>query len=490
MNINNKIGVTGKYIFHNKGFEVKNKITDWGMARLAGHGDHLQWAVAENFHYLFLGASNESEDVIANREEYSLIDPHYERTYSSLGVGTIDIRHASDPKLPLADQDATKTKTEVITDPATGNIIIRFHQTFVVYFHSDTTIGEVGVGGSYYKSGSGTDTYPGYTSPVASVGTCGYVTNRTSEYGKNVSGYDFATRTDHQNNIKYSIFSRATINPKAIYSAGAIETVTYVCEFSICKDVAGFLPSLALDIAGATVDLENQFPSNKTFTAQVPFYRLNQKRLPIKTDGFTSVESQAYWTGYNKGTTQAYSTFNTKQPVPPLFESMAFPPGGNLNSKEARGEWFIDLYSNPALKKIGTYNTATPTMSTYPWDIQDSSLTPISDPVTALLSKVTTPPITNTPQYTFRSPATTTQRISNPSANTWTTEITFRLRTNDLGSPPKVGAINISRLCNSNNYVKDDWRGFAGIYTMFETPWTPPTDRLLQLAVTFTWTRN
>jgi hypothetical protein len=483
MNKNIDIKVRGKFHFKNANLTIDNGITDWGMTRLAGHAEHPCWAVAENFYYLFLGASNAATSP-TGAHKYTLIDPLFERSYNP--VGNIDIFHNPDP---------TKTKTEYEVLPS-GDMIVRFKQTFVVHFASAITVGEVGIGPAYYATVgriAGIPSPIGFTGPGtwpacmdAVKGTVGVTNQRGDSFGNSIPIED-PTRLTHRDNAYYSLFSRATVpGPRARYSAGAREEVTYECEFTICNTAVGFTTGVSLNLAAVVGALpEDQFPANKTFIAQCPFFRLEGgKRTPQATVGGVARDLMFSGGGSPGGTLGEWGAYGLNQLIPSVFESSA---ANTSTSAEKRGLWMLEFFDDTATTgAIGDYATAVPLMSTDPWNIVDTASDPIPLPVTAQL--LTVPTVYSNPRSAVEmSTPFKYLRTSTPPAGLWQTKVTFAFATDDLIQPIKY--MNMWRGLHDNMQVKEDWRGFAGIFTMFETTWNPPPGRVVELSYTLTWQR-
>lgn len=489
MDNNLNLKVKGKFLFKNANLEIDNGITDWGMVRLSGHDRHPCWAVAENFYHLFLGESNAPAHPLG-LEKYTMIDPVYERGWVTTG-GACDIIHNS-------SLTRTRTETEVL---ASGDMIVRFFQSFDVYFSSATTIGEVGVGPAYY-----TCVKPGVTppAPVGFVATPDYSTwadyvsspayttrgtlgsnqQRGDEYG-NLFGVDAPTRLVHEDNAYHSIFSRAVIpGVKAKYLAGASEEVTYVCEFTVCKDNVGIMSNVRLDTTAVlSATPADQFPDNKTVISQSPFFFLTGKRKPYGQ--IAGVNRKLEFSGVGRGAANEWAKFGNKHLLCPAFESSA---GLDVsNAVEERGVYCLEFFKDGGITNaVGDYSTLQTYMSTDPWVVNDTSGAQIDFPMTTRMLVVPATFSLTRESVHMVHPAKFL-KSSIPAAGVWTTKITFQFATDDLIEPIK--SFHLIRPLNTNMAIESDWVGMAGVYTIFTTPWSPPADRVVELNYTITWTR-
>lgn len=479
MNENINLKVKGRFHLKEANRVIDNGITDWGMSRLAGHVQHKCFAVAENFYYLFLGKSQSPTDP-TGKHNYTLISPIYEKTYNP--TGTIEVIH-----------NPTNTTTDFEMLP-TGDMIVRFKQAFRVYFRVDTAIGELGVGPSYYKSG-GADTNttsnptpvgfsgPGSWPRTESVGCVGYPTTRPSEYGSSIS-VDSSSRTNHTDTAEHAIFSRAIVpGPVAKYNGGSKEDIVYECEITVAKEAVGFLNDVVLNTSGITTPVTaDQLPNNKTFIAQCPFFMLNGARYPQ-----TLIDNKLrrlQFTGVVGSGDQQWGAFGNRQPIVPTFESCA---ASTATSTEARGVWMLDFYSaGMAATTIGTYDTLVPSMSTRPWNITDSLNNVIDFPCTAEMLFVRNVQNNTRSALLTLSPAKFL-RVSTPSSNTWQTTLTFQFASDSFTD--SVNSFQLWRAIDNNKQVKDDWKGYAGIYTALKDAWRPPTGRVIELNYTLVWQR-
>jgi len=498
-------GVTGVFYFKDPitgdvQHEFKNKITDWGMARLAGHSKHDLWAFAENFYYLYFGANNS----VTGTDNHTLVSLLADRSADS--TAKYEVRHKAD----------SKTKTEFYFDAA-NNLVIEFYQTFKVYFYNETIIKEIGIGPAASVSG-------GVPAAPFNIDQDGLPLTPNGFLGSNKRNHqiypgfvftDSSTgprRDTHNPTPNHSIFSRASISgPLGVkYNAGDETDVTYKCTLTVSKDVAQLKDGLLLDVSGvASPSPSNQLSDNKSIIRTFPFYKLDSARKP--SNNFQGlISTQATWTGQT-GAWWAYE--GNLEDCPPFFENLPYdkryPQTSGITPTGVQGGyWLLDFYNSEAFNS--THGTITNTITALTNSIIDSTSTPIPLPLKSQKIHTTTakrPGTTFIPrnepnsgpggaritdyefyeQITDREP--TLINYTNPTPDIWQTDITFQLATDQLNRAGGAIAFTLWRACSPNQQMKEEWRGYGGLTTVLSGQYIPQVGKILTMKYTLTWTR-
>lgn len=421
-----KAGVTGKFIFidsktKEKIAEFKNDISDYGMKRLAGFQSHNTYAVAENFKHIHLG---ESDTPVNRFSIYNLLQPLVPGTDMTVVHGSVADASIVPPP----------TRTEYVRNGA-GGITVRFINNWDVTFNRGVVIREVGVSHVNYAG----DNRP-----------------RTGGYGGSFS--TDSSRTNLQDNIDQSLFSRATLSPSQTFATGQSVRVVYICEIALCPEVE-WIENLFVDTSSLTavpIDPSDVFPDSKINMRQKPFYELNANGDPV--DYFVPAGGNIPNTGVK---------------TCPILDSMSEPP---------RGLWQLDSFlpsgSNP-------YSTFTSTMTSE----VTIGITPVPSPITSeRMSKSdgSTAPKTH---VTRHYPATSGYIVNHPSQDEWTTTIRFVIRSEDMPTSTDATLWTLWRAYDSNQQIPAIYKGMNGLTFSLENAFRPTANKLFGLDFKITWTR-
>ncbi len=500
-------GVTGTFYFKDPStgeiiHEIKNKITDIGMQRLAGHISHDLWSLSENWYHLFFGTSNAG----TGPSTIGLVQPYYDRSYTApLRNGDFDVVH-----------NPSKTKTEFYFDAA-GNLIIDFYQAFEVKFFSLTEIKEIGVGPASLATKNYNDlpqtTFKG--TRYTPQGLLGGGTTRVHQYYPGTTTVDINNRNDIDSHPNRQIWSRAIVpaTSPVIYQPDDVADVIYRCTLQVCKEISNLSYDLELDLSSMVVpnSAVNQLPKNKTGLMTFPYYPLNGERTSTrKFQGL--IAAPALWSSMLSNWTY-YSP--TKHEVPPLFENLPYdqayvvagPTTPAASNPSKGGVWLLDFYSQSnALQQIVDYGTFTSTITSVNLIDTSGTSTPLPIKADRIHSTIGTPTYSPTTTFIARTPLPTVgvpatidyfNQISDrtpadivytQAGSTWTTTVRFLVNTKELNANG-VNLFSLWRAPNPNYEMPVGIRPYGGLTTTLSATWTPETNKVLGLDFELSFTR-
>lgn len=441
MNVKVDTTVRGKFVIYDKDgnqiAEKQNMITNYGMHRIAGYygpdcltneyGERTwisNWqSICDNFRHMFVGQSDE-------------IDTANTGNPSSLGEKNYKMGNPYVSPYVTMTINKPKTDTEFVRDED-NNFLVRHKIARDVTFTGPATVKEIGL------------------SHVPKVGSSGAKRGNES--------YDIS-RTDHLDNVRYSLFCRAVLDdPITINSGGPDEmfTVVYVFEMSIACG----------DKIFDTIPFDNEYvsdplsimPANRTNVRQYPVYPVT-----VTTTNNVNNLNLPVWPANYTGT--APSTYAT----PPLLEALG------------RGTWRLDVYSNVSGVDFGTFSSTTTAVeanqsATVPFPVQSVRVVPSSGGTPLTKSYIT---YGSNPTVATEMGVITPKKVIkswSEEQNIWSTELRFlvkisRLNNNNNGFEAFAlnRTINTSYQINQSHSTGGDLTKYSGVLTIMDGEYNPP----------------
>lgn len=533
MKQNIKVGIKGKYIFRDSQGNitrvVDNLVTDWGFKRFVGYGNHWCYNFWMNMRYVFFGEQTATElptdYELANYHipnNWLTQGAHYNPIKPIVGTPTFFLKHLSvnpqpagavspwhpdawnaldwnnaqwttntgkywwPPRMNWELPAGSYTPNDTFnyspypnlvgvtyrTDPLTGDIVLRFANTWNLTFNTAVTIGEMGVGPVPLNTDDNPIILCGGTEPWAE----GEV---SAPYYPSSSPVE-SSRIGHKNTITQSLFSRATMNPQAFFNAGDSTTVTYLCDVVLCQEMA---MSIGMNfVLGPGSAPGDALPPNKTSMRQAPLFKLpgNNKITNFGTKWMV---------------TGAVAVKTDEDNIP----AVAIPLLDNMHTSY-KGVWVLDTFKYT----IPVYNALVPTLTAddQTYNVAGFGAKAIANPIVTNFEKNVDSSLPNNPvSYIKRYPPfgpvqTLPVAGSGPagSENTYVTTINFVLPTNHwivggTGGGEEMNSFCLWRPINRNHFVEMPSRVQTGYHTFLDTFYTPSPNKFIKLTYQIIWNR-